>query len=124
MTVPVGLIVEVEPLEDARVLRIVGDLALNTVGELKRHLDAARSDRTTALVEMSRVDFIDSAGLDLLLEAARAANDEHWAWFIVRPSEAVMILLNLTGTTSQLPVVSPEPSRHVSAGLSRAPSMD
>ena len=123
MTVQASLKVEIEPLEDAHVLRVAGDLDLNTLGELKQHLEVARLERTTTLVDMSGVAFIDSAGLDLLLDAARAANDEHWAWFLVRPSEAVLILLDLTGTTSQLPVVAPA-SRDVLPRVSRAPSVN
>ena len=115
MTVQPKLKVEIEAREDARVLRVVGELDLSTVNELKSHLDAARLDRTTALVDMSGVSFIDSAGLDLLLEAARVSNHELWAWFLVRPSEAVLVLLDLTGTTSQLPVVAP-PSPTFSRG--------
>jgi anti-sigma B factor antagonist len=99
--------VTVEPLEDACVIRVAGELDASTAERLRAPLDAARADGLTTLVDLAGVTFIDSSGLRVLLEAARASDEHEWAWFIVRPSAAVLRLLELSGTAGLLPLVAP-----------------
>jgi anti-anti-sigma factor len=110
--------VTVEPLEDACVMRATGELQADTANRLRSPLGAARNDGVTTLLDLSGVTFIDSAGLRVLLEAARAVDSDEWAWFIVRPSFAVLRLVELSGTAARLPLVEP---RHGADGrFSRA----
>ena len=95
----------VEPREDARLVRLTGELDSRTAHQLRAALDSARADGTTVLVDMAGVSFIDAAGLDVLLQASDAANHRQWAWFLVRPSNAVLRLLELSGMASRLPLV-------------------
>jgi anti-anti-sigma factor len=60
----------------------------------------------TALLDLSAVSFIDSAGLRVLLRSARAIDVHDWAWFIVQASGAVWRLIELSDTRSQLPLVA------------------
>jgi anti-sigma B factor antagonist len=99
--------ISLETLEDACVLRVGGELDLSTAGQLRAQLEAVRGAGLTALLDMSGVRFIDSSGLRVLLEAARAADAHEWAWFIVRPSAAVLELIEVSGTESRLPLVVP-----------------
>lgn len=62
--------VSVEPLDDACVVRAVGEIDMSTVGRLRAPLEAARADGVTTLLDLSGVSFIDSSGLHLLLDAA------------------------------------------------------
>jgi anti-anti-sigma factor len=102
-----ALRVTIEPLEEACVIRVVGSLDADTLERVRSPLDAARSDGRTTLLNLSGVSSIDSAGLDVLLDAARAADDHEWPWFLVRPSLAVLRLVDLTGTAGLLPLVVP-----------------
>jgi anti-anti-sigma factor len=102
-----ALRVTIESLEDACVIRAAGDLEASSLERLRASLDAARSDRRTTLLDLSGIDYIDSAGLGLLLAAAWAADDEEWAWFLVRPSDPVLRLVELTETAGLLPLVVP-----------------
>jgi anti-sigma B factor antagonist len=102
-----ALRVTIESLEDVCVIRVTGDLDASSLQRLRSPLDAARSDRRTTLLDLSGVEFIDSAGLGVLLAAAWAADDEEWAWFLVRPSDAVLRLVELTETAGLLPLVVP-----------------
>jgi anti-sigma B factor antagonist len=101
--------VTVEPLEDACVIRARGEFDSSTAELLRSPLDAARTDGVTVLVDLAGVSFIDSAGLRVLLEAARASDRHEWPWFIVRPSPAVLRLVELSRTARRLPLVTPQP---------------
>jgi anti-anti-sigma factor len=115
--------VTVEPLEDACVMRATGELEASTANGLRSPLAAARHDGLTTLLDLSGVSFIDSAGLRVLLEAALATDSHEWAWFIVRPSRAVLRLVELSGTAPRLPLVEPQrvaPRRVSPAAAARA----
>jgi anti-anti-sigma factor len=103
--------VTVEALEDACVIRASGKFDSSTAELLRSPLQAARADGVTTLVDLRGVSFIDSAGLRVLLEAARASDRHEWPWFIVRPSPAVLRLVELSRTAPRLPLVTPQPSR-------------
>jgi anti-sigma B factor antagonist len=109
--------VTVEALEDARVIRASGEFDSSTAELLRSPLEAARTDRVTTLVDLAGVSFMDSAGLRVLLEAARASNTHEWPCFIVRPSPAVLRLVGLSRTAARLPLVTAQPA----PGGTRAP---
>ena len=102
--------VTIEPLEDACLIRVSGELDLNTADRLSSALDAARADGVTTLLDLSAVSFIDLAGLRVLLRSARAVEAHNWAWFIVRASGVVWRLVEVSGTTSRLPLLAPSES--------------
>ena len=102
--------VTVKRLEKTCLIRASGELDRSTADSLGSALDAARADGVTALLDLSAVSFIDTAGLRVLLSSARAVETHDWAWFIVRASSAVWRLLELSGTKSQLPLVPPPSS--------------
>ena len=99
--------VTVEPLEGTCLIRAAGELDRSTADRLGSALDAARADGVTALLDLSAVSFIDSAGLRVLVRSARAADTHDWAWFIVRASRVVWRVVELSGTRSELPLVAP-----------------
>jgi anti-sigma B factor antagonist len=118
--------VTVEPLEDGRLIRAVGEVDLSTAAALGRELAAARVEADTVLLDLSEVTFIDSSGLHLLLEASHSSAVTDWSLFVV-PSEAVRRLVELSGTADRLTLVDPTrepiPAEEiiliVNAGLSR-----
>jgi anti-sigma B factor antagonist len=105
--------VTVEPLEDTYFIRASGELDRSNADRLSSALDAAQGDGVTALLDLSTVSFIDSAGLRVLLCSADAFDAHNQAWFIVGASSAVWRLVELTGTTSQLPLVAPPSSKRI-----------
>jgi len=102
MRSPVPFHVTVEPLDDARLIRAAGELELSTAPALSQELDEARDTGATALLDLADVTFIDSSGLQLLLEASRQSAESDWAFFIVRTSEAVRRLVELSRTADLL----------------------
>lgn len=112
--------VTIEPLGEACLVRVTGDLDLSTADRLSSALDAAREDGGTTLVDLSAVNFIDSAGLRVLLRAAEAVDTHHWDWCIVRASSPVWRLAEISRTTSRLPLGAPPESPERLATLGSA----
>ena len=96
--------VTVERDEKTCLIRASGELDRSTADRLSSALDAARADGVTTMLDLCAVSFIDSTGLRVLLRAARAADADDCALFIVRASRAVSRLVELTNTGSQLPL--------------------
>ena len=94
--------VTTEPVEGARLVRVAGEIDVSTVGALRRELDTAREEDMTVLLDLSDVSFIDSRGLDLLLEASRDSATSDWAFFVVRPSAAVNRVIEISRTRDLL----------------------
>jgi anti-sigma B factor antagonist len=107
MVSPDVLRVTVEPLEDARLIRAVGELDMSSAPALRHELETACDEVVTTLLDLAEVTFIDSTGLHLLLDASRSANRHAWSFFIVRPSAAVTRLVDVTGTRDLLMLVEP-----------------
>jgi anti-sigma B factor antagonist len=100
--------VTIEPLEDSCVMRASGEIGPATAQTLRDQLAAACAARLTTLLDLSAVTFMDSSGLHVLLDGARWVDAEKWAFFIVRPSAAVLRLLEVSGTREMLPGVDTE----------------
>jgi len=99
--------ITVEQVEEARLVRVAGEVDISTVAELRRQVRNACRDESTVLLDLSDVGFMDSSGLEVLLEANDGAVASDSSFFIVRPSSAVRLLLDASGTRDELPVVEP-----------------
>jgi anti-anti-sigma factor len=106
--------VTAEPLGDARLIRVVGEIDMSTVGTLRREVDAARDEVATVLLDLSGVTFIDSTGLHLLLEASHRSAIDGSGFVLVRSSAVVHRLIEVSGTADFLPVLGPR-AEHVLA---------
>jgi anti-sigma B factor antagonist len=111
MSVPDLFHVTAEPLEDAIIVRATGEIDMSTVDVLRRELDTARAQAPTALLDLSAVTFIDSTGLQLLLEASHRSAVSDWGFFVVRPSRAVRRLIEVSGTADLIMVADPRAKR-------------
>jgi anti-sigma B factor antagonist len=93
------------------ILRITpsGELDIATAPILERELDVARSEHPTAMivVDLTKLDFIDSTGLRLLL-VTQAACAEADRLRVVNGSPAVVRLFDLAGVRDRLPIISSE----------------
>ncbi len=92
---------EVFPDMENGVLLISGELDLATAPLLQAHLDRVVNDGGgDLLVDLSECEFIDSAGLQLLVTAAeRLARAHKGSLTLVRPSPQVQRLLELVNLT-------------------------
>jgi anti-sigma B factor antagonist len=111
MAIPDLLRITAEPLEDARLVRAAGEIDVSTVDALRRELDAGREEAVTVLLDLSAVSFIDSSGLQLLLDASHSSTVCDWAFFIVRPSAVVQRLIQVSRTADLLTIADPAAER-------------
>jgi anti-sigma B factor antagonist len=77
-------------------VRLAGELDLASQPVAWRVLESARGPGRHVMLDLSRVTFLDAAGLRFLRDARQHARDEGWNLAIARPHPAVRRLLVLT----------------------------
>ena len=78
------------------VLTLGGELDLAAVPVLQERLDDAMRGKAAVIIDLSRVSFIDSAGLGLLVRAERQLRDSGVQLVLVRGPRAVRRVFALT----------------------------
>lgn len=91
-----------EQLDASLLLRVSGEVDLATAGDLEKALtDAAGS---SVVVDLTEVPFMDSTGLNALVNGRRAIMDAGGSIaLVVTPESAVARLLDITGMGDVLP---------------------
>ena len=88
---------------DARVVSPEGELDMATAPALR---EALRGEAATSLVlDLRKVTFMDTSGLQVLIESARAAEEQGRTLHVVRGTNAVQRLLDIAGLTPRLHLV-------------------
>ncbi|MFJ1936886.1 STAS domain-containing protein [Kitasatospora sp. NPDC088160] len=92
-----------------RFVEAAGELDMDGAPVLRRALRAAlavRGRQEVVVVDLARVAFCDSAGLDALLRARAEAGRRGVLLVLARPGAAVARMLEITGTDRVLHVLS------------------
>jgi stage II sporulation protein AA (anti-sigma F factor antagonist) len=80
-----------------RVLTVAGEIDHHTGQALRQALDVSGTPRPRVVVDLSRVTFMDSTGINILIAAHRALT-EAGGWIrLAAPTEAVMRTLQIVG---------------------------
>jgi stage II sporulation protein AA (anti-sigma F factor antagonist) len=80
-----------------RVLTLVGEIDRDTGQALRQALDSSGTPRPRIVVDLSRVTFMDSTGINIFIAAHRALT-ETGGWIrLAAPTEAVMRVLQIVG---------------------------
>jgi anti-anti-sigma factor len=95
--------------EETIVLALRGDLDLASAEVVRTRLDELRAAGTPALLDIDELDFMDSSGLRLILDAAAASDESGWAFSLTHGPEQVQRLFESTCVTARLPIV-PRPA--------------
>lgn len=82
-------------------LPIEGELTIYTAADTKGKLVAALESKQPVEIDLSRVDEIDSAGLQLLILAKREAARNERTLTLVNHSQAVVECLDMCNLTSE-----------------------
>ncbi|MBV9310821.1 MAG: STAS domain-containing protein [Solirubrobacterales bacterium] len=98
--------VEVEVDEQATTMVVHGEIDIGTAGRLKLVRDSLLDDAPRKLViDLRSTSFVDSNGLRFLLDTYRLALAGGWTLELLKPSEQVMRVFEITGADQQLPFV-------------------
>jgi anti-sigma B factor antagonist len=91
--------------DGAVVLTVHGDLDLVSADEVRARLAALRAAGQAALLDLDELDFMDSSGLRMVLEAAEASDATGWGFSLTAGTEQVQRLFESTRVTARLPIV-------------------
>lgn len=99
-----GLSVLVEPHGEAVVLNVAGEIDLATAPQLGESINAAMEQRPeTLVVDLSRVDFLASAGMAVLIGCHQQAQG-NIRFRIVATGSATFRPMELTGMTEEISI--------------------
>lgn len=91
------------------IFRLAGELDLKEAPNVEAKLGArATGEKPRAVVNLERLEYIDSAGLRALLKSGKAFSAKGGTLVLVAPSPAVRHVLEITRTLSQFRVAASE----------------
>jgi anti-sigma B factor antagonist len=90
---------------EAVVVAPTGEIDLATIDAVRDELVAARGEARRVVLDLRGVEFLDSSGLRLIVEAQHDADQMGWAFVVVRAREPVQRLLDIAGLSSRLTMV-------------------
>jgi anti-anti-sigma factor len=110
------LSIESETLADGAIrLALVGELDLATLPMLDQELDKASAWDKRVILDLRRLQFIDSSGLHAVLRVDRRLQEAGGSLTIIRGPRPVARLFNLTGLDTRLHIIDPDEPDPVSA---------
>ena len=87
------------------VLTLHGELDLASADEVASRLDELRAAGEPALLDIDALDFMDSSGLRMVLNAAEVSDASGWPFELTHGPEQVQRLFESTFVTARLPIV-------------------
>jgi anti-sigma B factor antagonist len=100
---PVLQVLEVRDAGTVRV-HLSGELDLASAPKLAETLRRLREGHEHVVLDLDELEFIDMAGLRVLLTAAEDASRDGWAFTVTRGSPPVRRLIGLVRPAGQLPI--------------------
>ncbi|MFF7857848.1 anti-sigma factor antagonist [Streptomyces sp. NPDC007904] len=97
---PPRLTVVATATDGIRVLTAAGEIDHDTVGPLRQALDVPGLPRPRIVIDMRRVTFMDSTGINTLLLAHRAVTAADGWLRLAAPADNVVRLLRIVGVDS------------------------
>jgi anti-anti-sigma factor len=90
-------------------LRLAGDLDLGSVLDFETRLMHARRSSERVVVDLRRLDFLDSTGVGALISAHQDARVEGVELVILQGPPAVQRVFELSGIVDELPFGAAQP---------------
>lgn len=90
-----------------RVIRLHGELDIDTVPDLERALLRSRPVQQRVVLDLSELQFMDSTGLRVLLRARAAAEEGRWEIVMRDVPPNIRRLFDMTGVHGALPAEAP-----------------
>jgi anti-sigma B factor antagonist len=103
------LSVESKTLREGTIqVALVGELDLATISLLDQELDSAHVWGKRVIIDLRKLQFVDSSGLHALLRVDRRLQETGGSLTIIRGPRPVERLFNLTGLDTRLHIVDPD----------------
>lgn len=99
-----GMSVTVRRERGAVIAEVTGDIDMSTVAGLRERLFGLADSGQPLIVDLNRITFIDSAGLGVLVSAARRADVHGGSLYAVCSRPQTRKLLWLTGVDRRIPL--------------------
>ncbi len=90
-----SVILDVRDMDGTVVVALQGEIDLQNSPELRKELLASLASRHDVVVDLARVDYIDSSGVASLIEGLQAARRSSLKFSLAAASAAVMRVLKL-----------------------------
>jgi anti-sigma B factor antagonist len=100
---PTEFEVDVEGAGRAHTLRPVGELDIGTAPRLERALLDGREQGDRVVLDLARLEFIDSTGLRVIVHAVEAARRERWELVLRHGPPAIRRVFEIAGVAVVLP---------------------
>ncbi len=97
-----GVRLQITPTSDG--LELTGEIDAHTAPQLAEQLDPLPGGDGAVVLDVHGIEFIDSSGLRVLVEAHQRASSAGRSLVIHRPSVAVKRLLEISGLSEHLTV--------------------
>ena len=97
--------IEERRVEATAVLTLYGELDLVSSEDVWARLDALREDGVPVVLDLDELDFMDSSGVRLVLNAAEASDAGDWQFSLTHGPDQVRRLFDSTRVTERLPIV-------------------
>ncbi|MFF8595220.1 STAS domain-containing protein [Streptomyces sp. NPDC015220] len=94
---PGQLSVEASTTSGVHVITVAGEIDHHTGEALRQALDLSGTPRPRVVVDMQRVAFIDSSGINVLIAAHRALTEAGGSLRLAAPGKVVLRTLSLVG---------------------------
>ncbi|MEU0333825.1 STAS domain-containing protein [Streptomyces sp. NPDC006193] len=104
-----GLSVVATATDGIRVLTLAGEIDHHTGDRLRHALDVTDAARPRIVIDMSRVTFMDSSGINILINAYQAVTDAGGWLRLAAPTDSVHRVLQLVGVDD---VIACRPTLH------------
>jgi anti-anti-sigma factor len=99
------LSIEIEPVVNGvSLVTLTGELDLSTIPQLEGRLLEELDEHGSVVADLTRLTFIDSSGIGLLIKAHRAADNSAALHTVVSPGSQVERVFALAGIGKAIPI--------------------
>ena len=103
---PNGFSLEIKRQRETAQLIPAGEVDLATAGQLQSELEKLiEAGFTRIVIDLRRIEFLDSSGLHALISAHARAQQGRWQLEIIPGPRAVQRIFEITGTIDRLPFI-------------------
>lgn len=97
--------VETEQRGDATVLSLRGEIDVYTAPRLRQTIvDLVDGGATRLVVDMEKVDFLDSTGLGVLVEGLKRVKNREGSLSLVATQDKILKIFDITGLNKAFPI--------------------